>query len=116
VVWNGAILASPRYSPNPTGFRTLVVDPLTNRISGSGYDAAGSMTSWGDYSYAYYPTNEMKQMIGDGRTTLFGYSADGERVGSYDSVAEGITYVLRGLDNKPLRQHTCRVRWLTFRS
>jgi hypothetical protein len=37
-------------------------------------------------------------------------------VGSYDSVAGGITYVLRGLDNKPLWQHTCRVRWLMFRS
>ena len=89
--------------------RTLAVDALTNRISGSGYDAAGSMTSWGSggttYSYAYYPTNEMKQMVGDGRTTLFGYSADGERVGSYDSVAGGITYVLRGLDNTPLRQY-----------
>jgi RHS repeat-associated protein len=85
------------------------VDALTNRISGSGYDAAGSMTSWGDggttYSYAYYPTNEMKQMVGDGRTTLFGYSADGERVGTYDSVTGGITYVLRGLDHKPLRQY-----------
>ncbi|HPA79478.1 MAG TPA: RHS repeat-associated core domain-containing protein [Thermoanaerobaculales bacterium] len=89
--------------------RTVAVDALTNRISGSGYDAAGSMTSWGDggttYSYAYYPTNEMKQMVGDGRTTLFGYSADGERVGTWDSVAGGITYVLRGLDNKPLRQY-----------
>jgi RHS repeat-associated protein len=67
------------------------------------------MTSWGDggitYSYAYYPTNEMKQMVGDGRTTLFGYSADGERVGTWDSVTLGITYVLRGLDNKPLRQY-----------
>jgi RHS repeat-associated protein len=44
-------------------------------------------------------------MVGDGRTTLHGYSADGERVGTWDSVAGGITYVLRGLDNKPLRQY-----------
>jgi hypothetical protein len=70
------------------GTQALVVDPLTNRISCQEcYDAAGSMTSWGDYSYAYYPTNEMKQMVGDGRTTLHGYSADGERVGTWDSVA-----------------------------
>jgi RHS repeat-associated protein len=88
------------------GTQTLVVDPLTNRISCQEcYDAAGSMTSWGDYSYAYYPTNQMMQMVGDGRTTLHGYSADGERVGTWDSVAGGITYVLRGLDNKPLRQY-----------
>jgi hypothetical protein len=39
----------------------------------------------------------MKQTLGDGRTALHGYSADGERVGSYDSVAGGITYVLRGI-------------------
>jgi hypothetical protein len=42
--------------------RTLAVDGLTNRISGSGYDAAGGMTSWGSggttYSYAYYPTSQ----------------------------------------------------------
>jgi hypothetical protein len=76
--------------------RTLVVDPLTNRISGSGYDGAGSMTSWGDHSYAYYPTNEMKQMVGDGRTTLHGYSADGERAGTYDSVAGATHLVLAG--------------------
>jgi len=89
--------------------RSLAVDTLTNRISGSGYDTAGSMTSWGDgattYSYAYYQTGQTKQMTGDGRNTVHGYSADGERVGTFDSVVAGITYVLRGLDNKPLRQY-----------
>lgn len=76
------------------------LDALTNRISGSGYDAAGSMTSWGGggttYSYAYYPTNQMMQMVGDGRTTLHGYSADGERVGTFDSVAGAADLVPAG--------------------
>ena len=89
--------------------RSLAVDTLTNRISGSGYDTAGSMTSWGDgattYSYAYYQTGQAMQMMGDGRNNLYGYSAAGERVGMYDSVVGGTTYILRGLDAKPLRQY-----------
>jgi RHS repeat-associated protein len=46
----------------------------------------------------------MRQFDGSGRTTIHGYTADGERVGTYDSYAPaGITYTLRNLDGKVLR-------------
>ncbi|OYW07135.1 MAG: hypothetical protein B7X11_00465 [Acidobacteria bacterium 37-65-4] len=84
----------------------ISIDPATNRMNlPVTYDAAGEQLSWnsGAYAYAWYPTGQMRQFIGGGRSEVHGYTADGERVGTYDSVLNGITYTLRGLDGKVLR-------------
>jgi len=84
------------------------VDSATNRfLSPVTYDAAGNQTLWnsGLYSYAWYPTGQIRQFDGSNRTTIHGYSTDGERVVTYDSSLAGITYTLRGLDGKVLRQY-----------
>jgi hypothetical protein len=83
------------------------VDSATNRfLSPITYDDAGEQWSWnsGLYHYWWYPTGQMRQFDSSGRVTIHGYSADGERVVTYDSTAPaGITYTLRGLDGKVLR-------------
>jgi RHS repeat-associated protein len=86
---------------------SISIDPATNRLNAPvTYDAAGNQTSWnsGAYVYWWYPTGQMRQFDSSGRVTIHGYTADGERVGTYDSYAPaGITYTLRGLDGKVLR-------------
>jgi len=82
------------------------VDSATNRMgSPVTYDAAGEQLSWnsGAYVYWWYPTGQVRQFDSSGRVTIHGYSADGERVVTYDSSLAGITYTLRGLDAKVLR-------------
>jgi RHS repeat-associated protein len=82
------------------------VSSATNRMNSPvTYDAAGEQTSWssGSYVYAWYPTGQMRQFDGSARTTIYGYGADGERAGVYDSALGAITYTLRGLDGKVLR-------------
>jgi RHS repeat-associated protein len=85
---------------------TWSVDSSTNRMgSPVTYDAAGEQTSWnsGAYVYWWYPTGEMRQFDGSNRATVYGYTADSERVATYDSLLGTITYTLRGLDGKVLR-------------
>lgn len=58
------------------------VDSGTNRMgSPVSYDAAGNQTSWnsGAYVYGWYPTGQMRQFDGSNRTTIYGYTADGEQ-------------------------------------
>jgi RHS repeat-associated protein len=86
-------------------YRSIAVVTASNRISGAGYDTAGNMTSWGGYSYTWDQLDQMSGMTGGDRNTLYGYTADGERIGTYDNVEDGVTYTLRGIDNKPLRQY-----------
>ena len=85
----------------------ISLSSATNRLNYPvTYDDAGEQTSWnsGTYTYSWYPTGQMQQYSGSNRTTIDAYTADGERIGTYDSTAPaGITYTLRGLDNKVLR-------------
>ncbi len=67
---------------------SISIDPATNRLNAPvTYDAAGNQTSWnsGAYVYWWYPTGQMRQFDSSGRVTIHGYTADGERVGTYDS-------------------------------
>ena len=81
----------------------------TNRISGMSYDAAGNQLGWGtSYSYHWYPTNQMRRFedTNPTRVNFFGYTVDGERIAHFDSVSPtGITYTIRGLDGKVLREY-----------
>jgi len=85
----------------------IAVDATSNRLAASSYDAAGNQTTWGGYHYAWYPTSQMRQMQGDGIVSIHGYSADGERIGTYTvggPFAGGITYTLRDLSGKVIRE------------
>ncbi|MBI4914332.1 MAG: RHS repeat-associated core domain-containing protein [Acidobacteria bacterium] len=88
----------------------ISVDSATNRLlSPSLYDAAGRMTRWGppslQFDYAWYPTDQMRQMTGSGRSTLYAYTANGERLAWTDSSEGGVHYTLRDLGGKPIREY-----------
>jgi len=89
------------------GSRGFTMIPGLNRISGVTYDASGNQLGWGtDFTYYYYPTNQIRDYrdSSNSRRTVFGFTVDGERVGVFDSTL-GITYTLRGLDGKVLREY-----------
>ena len=83
-----------------------------NHIPGSlEYDTAGNMTKWynGTLRYDWYQSNQMRRFedtTSPTRVNFFGYTADGERIAHFDSVSPtGITYTIRGLDGKVLREY-----------
>ncbi len=94
--------------------RSISVNHGTNRLSGSAYDAAGNQLSWGTgvmtYQYAYYPTNQIRQITGGSPPVgrLFMYTADGERICSQaDSPSDpdfGLTYTFRDLEGNVVRR------------
>jgi len=88
--------------------QTFTPDGSTNRISGVGYDAAGKQTTWngGLYSYAWYPTGQLRQFTGQGRTTSYLYTAGGERIAWIDSSDGSTHYTLRDLAGNVLREYT----------
>ena len=94
---------------SPSG---ISVDASTNRLNyipGSvEYDTAGNMTRWnsGTLKYEWYQSNQMRRYedTSNQRVSFFGYTVDGERMGFFDSVIGGITYTVRGLDGKVLRE------------
>jgi len=102
------------------GTRYLRVDPATNRLLGSSYDAAGNQLSWGSggetYRYAYYPTDQLRRITGGSPavTRYSGYTADGERIGWYGTDTGGIVYTLRDLEDRPLREVIDRGGRLTW--
>ncbi len=95
------------------GTQTFSIDHATNRLSGPSYDAAGNQLSWGaggeTFHYAYYPTNQIRQITGGSPpvTRLYGYTADGERVGAFASAGldAGVTYTIRDLEGHVLRRY-----------
>jgi RHS repeat-associated protein len=84
----------------------LSVDSSTNRLEGLTYDPAGYVTISGAQHYAYDALGMMNAVsIGPDvqPRMVYAYTADDERLFSYD-VATGTTHwTLRGLDNKVLR-------------
>jgi len=56
------------------GYQSLLnIDPNTNRITGSAYDAAGNMTGDGNHTYAFDAENRIKTVD----TTAAAYTYDG---------------------------------------
>lgn len=87
--------------------RTIGTVASTNRISGLAYDAAGNQLAWGTFSYGWDSTSRMRYMDGGGLDKIYLYTADDERIWTYDSVPEPDqeTFTLRDLDGKVLRTY-----------
>jgi RHS repeat-associated protein len=99
------------------GSASFAVDEHTNQLDlpSDYYDGAGNLLQWGDgvsqstVWFTYYPTNLMETKRGDTWSSVYGYSADGERVARYDDDLtdgpDGTSYVIRDLSGKPLREY-----------
>ena len=84
----------------------LSVDTRTNQLDGTGYDASGNVITSGARNYAYDAVGMLSVITLGGSQqprVVYAYTADDERLFSYD-VGTGVTHwTLRGLDNKVLR-------------
>ncbi len=96
---------------DPVGSRSIGVDPLTNRLTGTTerpvtYDDRGNQSSWGTAFYAYDGLDQMMlHQDGPGGTDLsFVYTADDERIITIDNSVPSETWVLRDLDGMVLRK------------
>jgi len=88
----------------------------TNRISGSTYNAAGSLTAWSGYTYGWDVLNQMASVSGGTMTKrTYLYTADGERVeervGSDPLSPTSSVIAARGVDGKVLRLFTRSGTW-----
>ena len=78
----------------------------TNRLQSAGYDASGNLTASGTVQYSYDATGTLNAVrVGDSQQPriIYTYTADDERLFSFE-VSTGITHwTLRGFDNQVLR-------------
>jgi RHS repeat-associated protein len=90
-----------------TSGRNTPTDPQTNRLNGTGtvYDAAGNLTNWNGAVYQYDAFNEMNRMTSGSEDWAYLYTADDERVWSYDLVRTMSHWTLRDLSAKVLRDY-----------
>jgi RHS repeat-associated protein len=79
----------------------------TNRLTGTvAYDAAGNVTTWNSAIYQYDAFDQMQHMTSGAEDWIYIYTADDERVWSYDLGTNASRWTLRGLDGKVLRDFT----------
>jgi RHS repeat-associated protein len=89
--------------------RVIPIDANTNRISGSGgamYDRAGNMLLHAGDTYKYDSQNMVAGVEGLGKKFAYAYTADDERIGSYNAVTKQWAWTVRGADGKVLREYT----------
>jgi len=93
------IKASEAFGP-----RNTTASAATNRLTGSViYDAAGNMTYWNGASYQYDALDQMVHMTNGTEDWAYIYTADDERIWSYNLGANFSHWILRGLDGKVLQ-------------
>ncbi len=86
--------------------RSTPTSPTTNRLTGAvSYDAAGDLTSWNGNAYTYDALDQMWKMNNGSKDWLYLYTADGERIWSYDLAANTSHWTIRDLDRKVLRDY-----------
>ena len=89
-----------------TSGRATPTSSQTNRLSGAaGYDAAGNLTSWNGASYTYDRFNQMTQMASGSESWVYLYTADDERIWSYDLARNLSHWTVRDLGGKVLRDY-----------
>ncbi|MBW8876540.1 MAG: S-layer homology domain-containing protein, partial [Acidobacteria bacterium] len=90
-----------------TSGRATPTDSVTNRLNGTGtqYDAAGNLTHWNGAVYNYDRFNQMTEMTSGNEHALYVYTADDERVWSYDLARNLSHWTLRDLGGKVLRDY-----------
>ncbi|MFY9824607.1 MAG: RHS repeat-associated core domain-containing protein [Thermoanaerobaculia bacterium] len=90
-----------------TSGRATPTSSATNRLNGAGtvYDAAGNLTNWNGAVYKYDHFNQMADMTSGSEHDLYIYTADDERIWSYDLVRNVSHWTLRDLGSKVLRDY-----------
>ena len=87
--------------------RNTATSTSTNRLTGTvNYDGAGNLTSWNSATYLYDSFNQMQHMTSGAEDWIYVYTADDERVWSYNLGLNLSRWTLRGLDGKVLRDFT----------
>jgi RHS repeat-associated protein len=92
-------------------------DAGTNRLTSAGYDARGNMLTWNGASYEFDLLNRMTRMRNGTEDWIFGYDADGERIGLVAQAGWGqVTWTFRDLGGNVLRDYTaacigCPISW-----
>lgn len=84
--------------------RSITTVASTNRLSSVGYDDAGNQTSWGLYGYAFDAFSNLKSLSGGGNDVVYIYTADDERLWSYNLTANRSSWRLRNFDGQVLRE------------
>ncbi|MFL6192609.1 MAG: RHS repeat-associated core domain-containing protein, partial [Thermoanaerobaculia bacterium] len=93
--------------------RATPTAPQTNRLNGTGtvYDAAGNLTNWNSAVYEYDRFNQMVKMTSGSEQAVYFYTADDERLWSYDLLRNVSHWVIRDLGGKVLRDYQDNGRW-----
>jgi len=89
------------------GGRAVPVNPATNRLNGGGtnYDGAGNLITWNGAAYGYDRLNQMTSMTSGAEDWRYLYTADDERIWSYNVSADFSRWTIRGLGGKVLREY-----------
>lgn len=85
--------------------RTMSTVATTNRLSAAGYDGAGNQTGWGGLTYGFDALNMLRSLQGGGNDWLYVYTADDERIWSFDFAANQSRWRVRDLSGKVLREY-----------
>jgi RHS repeat-associated protein len=90
-----------------TSGRATPTSAQTNRLNGAGtvYDAAGNLTNWNGAVYGYDAFNQMTHMTSGTEDWAYLYTADDERIWSYDITRNASRWTLRDLGAKVLREY-----------
>lgn len=87
--------------------RATPASTSTNRLAGAvAYDSAGNLTSWNGAVYQYDAFDQMWRMTSGTEDWIYLYTADDERIWSYNPSLNLSRWTLRGLDGKVLRDFT----------
>jgi RHS repeat-associated protein len=89
-----------------TSVAVPVINAATNHFAGMSHDADGNFIANGTYSYQYDGTSMMTGMSTGSRDFRYVYTADDERIGTYDVSAQTWVWKLRDIGGKPLREFT----------
>jgi RHS repeat-associated protein len=86
--------------------RSTPTSSQTNRLTGAvAYDAAGNLTGWNGASYVYDRFNQMVRMTSGSEDWIYLYTADDERIWSFDLVRNVSHWNVRDLGGKVLRDY-----------
>ena len=90
-----------------TSGRATPTAPQTNRLNGPGtvYDAAGNLTNWNGAVYTYDNFNQMIDMASGVEHDVYLYTADDERLWSFDLNRTLSHWTIRDLGGKILRDY-----------
>jgi RHS repeat-associated protein len=82
------------------------INAATNHFAEMTYDADGNVVRHGTYDYLYDGTSMMTGMSTGSREFRYIYTADNERIGTYDVATQSWNWKLRDIGGKPLREFT----------